>query len=108
MIPTGPGDVKMKLQCRCRYFCIHINLFLIKVSFLKRCTKGKVVLTGPLTSQGMLGHAYSTQLCGVRRTRGRALFEPSGIHACLGQLPPTDPLLKMLGTGKKDTLIKDK
>ena len=40
MIPTGAGDVKLKLQCRCRYFCIYItNLFLIKVSFLKRCTK---------------------------------------------------------------------
>ena len=95
---TGPWDVKLKLQCR--DFCSHIPLSLIRLPFWKRCTKGKVVLTGPLTCPGMLGHSDSTQLCGFRRTRGRTLFKSSGIHACLGQLPPAYPLLKMFGAGK--------
>ena len=100
MIPTGTWNVKLKLQCRCRDFCNHITLSLIKLPLWKRCTKERWFLTGPLTCPGMLGHSDSTQLCGVRRTRGRTLFEPSGIHACLGQLPPADPLLKMFGAGK--------
>ena len=77
----------------------HLNIY-ISENIFEKVHKRKVVLTGPLTCPGMLGHSDSTQLCRVRRTRGRALFEPSGIHARLGQLPPADALLKMFGAGK--------